>query len=422
MTVADGRWHKRSPNARDDAADARLAGYAASKARIGPEGQAGDRLRRMQFYAAGIQQNWASFAEDYAAGLTAGDWEQLGYASLADWRDAALGDGRKWVPAARRAIVAALTEVTAMTTRELAEATGSSSATVSRDQREAGASSEAQSPRQQAAREREQQRRQAEAERERRERTHTTPNGTSLSGQSGQGDPSLDPTGGGPLPAANGYRKTVSSSSAEWATPAEVFDKLAAEFGPFDLDVAASPANTKVAANFYTAEVDGLSQPWNCRAAWCNPPYGRTDDYGRNIGAWLAKAAAETASGRAGRVVCLVPASVGSRWYREAEKPAALVRIWAGRIRFNGGDPAPFDSAVFVYGTLPAVTAEDASPRPHNAPETAAEAVQGDQDAGSPPDAAEAPPFAHGELTALAARFRRWPDDWKALVTLMGSK
>ena len=135
-----------------------------------------------------------------------------------------------------------------------------------------------------------------------------------------------------------------SSATPEWPTPPGTFAALAAEFGPFDLDPAATADNAK-APMFYTMADDGLSQPWKGRV-WLNPPYGKT------IPRWMAKAAAEAADGRAELVCCLVPARPDTRWWREATSAAALVRFLPGRIRF-GTDPAPFPSAVIVFGRLP---------------------------------------------------------------------
>jgi phage N-6-adenine-methyltransferase len=137
----------------------------------------------------------------------------------------------------------------------------------------------------------------------------------------------------------------LSSATPEWSTPAWLVAQLAAEFGPFDLDPAATAANAK-APVFYTAADDGLAQPWKGRV-FMNPPYGRT------IGRWIAKAQEEVAAGRAELVVCLVPARVDTSWWRTAAAAASLARIWPGRISFGGADPAPFPSAVVVFGTLP---------------------------------------------------------------------
>lgn len=131
----------------------------------------------------------------------------------------------------------------------------------------------------------------------------------------------------------------------EWPTPRWLVDQLAAEFGPFDLDPAATAGNAK-APMFYTAADNGLSREWRGRI-WLNPPYGR------NIGAWTRKAAAEARHGTASTVVALVPASVDAAWFRQAAADSALVRFWPGRIHFGDGDRAPFPSAVLVFGRLP---------------------------------------------------------------------
>lgn len=106
--------------------------------------------------------------------------------------------------------------------------------------------------------------------------------------------------------AVSGYMDVATSSaSPEWPTPQWLVDSLAAEFGPFDTDPAATAYNAK-APVFYTEQDDGLAQPWKGRV-WLNPPYGRT------IGTWMAKACAEVANGNAERVVTLPPARVDAR-------------------------------------------------------------------------------------------------------------
>jgi phage N-6-adenine-methyltransferase len=143
------------------------------------------------------------------------------------------------------------------------------------------------------------------------------------------------------------YMETATSSaSPEWPTPRWLVDQLAAEFGPFDTDPAATRSNAK-APLFYTQEDDGLTQPWKGRV-WLNPPYGRT------IAAWMARARDQVADQVADRVVCLVPARVDTRWWRDSIAAASLVRIWPGRIAFaDGTQPAPFPSAIIVIGSLP---------------------------------------------------------------------
>lgn len=55
----------------------------------------------------------------------------------------------------------------------------------------------------------------------------------------------------------------LSSSTDEWATPQELFDKLNGAFH-FTLDPCATPENAKC-SKFYTREQDGLKQDWGGR-------------------------------------------------------------------------------------------------------------------------------------------------------------
>jgi site-specific DNA-methyltransferase (adenine-specific) len=142
-----------------------------------------------------------------------------------------------------------------------------------------------------------------------------------------------------------GYMATATSSASdEWPTPQWLVDRLAAEFGPFDLDPASTRSSAK-APVFYTKDDDGLAQPWKGRV-WCNPPYGYT------IGRWTAKARDEVAAARADLVVMLVPVRTGSRWWTTSTASAALVRFIPGRLRNADGSQWPFDSAILVFGAL----------------------------------------------------------------------
>jgi phage N-6-adenine-methyltransferase len=148
--------------------------------------------------------------------------------------------------------------------------------------------------------------------------------------------------------SSTGSPGSYPNGTTEWPTPQWLVDQLAAEFGPFDLDPAATAENAK-APVYFTADVDGLAQSWHGRV-FCNPPYGKSV-----TPRWLAKARREVGLGHARLVVCLVPARVGTAWWRECEAdPAVFVRV-IGRIRWHPVDrgEAPFDSAVIVFGELP---------------------------------------------------------------------
>lgn len=90
-----------------------------------------------------------------------------------------------------------------------------------------------------------------------------------------------------------------SSTSDEWATPQDLFDRLNAIFH-YNLDAAALPHNAKC-ERYFTPEQNGLAQRWSGNV-WLNPSYGR------KISEWVRKAYEEVAEGRASSVTLLLPA------------------------------------------------------------------------------------------------------------------
>lgn len=132
-----------------------------------------------------------------------------------------------------------------------------------------------------------------------------------------------------------------SSKTDLWATPQDFFNELDAEFH-FTLDVCALPENAKC-EQFFTPEIDGLSQPWKGRV-WCNPPYGR------EIGQWVRRAHLAVASGGAEVVVMLLPARTDTRWFHDYIYKKAEIRFIKGRLKFGGSkNSAPFPCMVVVF-------------------------------------------------------------------------
>lgn len=106
----------------------------------------------------------------------------------------------------------------------------------------------------------------------------------------------------------------------EWLTPPEILKVL----GPFDLDPC-SPVNRPwpTAAAHYTANDDGLTQPWSGRV-WCNPPFGR------EAVKWLRKCAEH------GNAIALVPARTETAMFYETVWGAAdAVLFIKGRPHFH---------------------------------------------------------------------------------------
>jgi phage N-6-adenine-methyltransferase len=109
---------------------------------------------------------------------------------------------------------------------------------------------------------------------------------------------------------------TPAGASDEWAAPPEVFGAASALWGPFMLDAAAAPWNSKCVL-FFDKEADGLAHGWSGRV-WLNPPYSRGQ-----LELWMGKARAEVLEGRADLVCCLVPGHTAEGWWhRHVEAPA----------------------------------------------------------------------------------------------------
>jgi phage N-6-adenine-methyltransferase len=144
-----------------------------------------------------------------------------------------------------------------------------------------------------------------------------------------------------------------SSNDQTWETPQAFFDELNEEFG-FVLDVCALPETAKC-ANFYAPDADGLAQDWllDAKGGWCwmNSPYGR------EIKAWIKKAAEEAQAGA--RIVALLPARTDTAYWHEyiwddsrhAPRPwVKQVRFIRGRLRFGGAtNSAPFPSVLVIF-------------------------------------------------------------------------
>lgn len=138
---------------------------------------------------------------------------------------------------------------------------------------------------------------------------------------------------------AAAQRRIFEVSRIDWETPPEVFAALNSEF-TFTLDPCATPENAKC-SRYFTPFDDGLKQSWAGEAVFMNPPYGR------EIGRWVQKAYQEVRSG-AFVVVGLVPARTDTAWWHDYCMKGE-VRFLRGRLKFSGGGPAPFPSAVVVW-------------------------------------------------------------------------
>jgi site-specific DNA-methyltransferase (adenine-specific) len=133
------------------------------------------------------------------------------------------------------------------------------------------------------------------------------------------------------------------SGKQDWQTPPEFLDAVEGRFGPIGYDLAASEGQ-QVCPCYFTPDDDSLTQDWTwlpANVAWLNPPFA-------DIRPWVAKAAecAELARW----TLVLVPASVGTGWWRDHVLGKCMA-FGVPRMTFVGASaPYPKDLALLAYG------------------------------------------------------------------------
>jgi len=144
--------------------------------------------------------------------------------------------------------------------------------------------------------------------------------------------------------------KPLTGSDNTFGTPREVFDYFNRWYGPFDLDAAANRKNRLVKQYLgqggkYENALDPAVH-WHQlgEKIWLNPPFGR------GLGNWVKRAWEEHHRGC--RIVMLLPASTGPRWYRDYVY--GQEHYWLGRLQYVGGKTgAPWDSMIVILNPPP---------------------------------------------------------------------
>ncbi len=144
-------------------------------------------------------------------------------------------------------------------------------------------------------------------------------------------------------------------SRQDYCTPPEFLAAVKKRFriDGFEHDLAATVENT-VAKHFFCDEENSLVQDWTRLLGnlWLNPPFG-------TIAPWAKKCAecefqpAIFPSDKEQRIFFLVPAAVGSNWWRDFVHDKSCVLFLNGRLSFDGKNPYPKDCALCVYGEKP---------------------------------------------------------------------
>jgi phage N-6-adenine-methyltransferase len=134
----------------------------------------------------------------------------------------------------------------------------------------------------------------------------------------------------------------------EWYTPPLYIDAAVAVMGAIDLDPASSLLAQRSinAAEFYDAEVDGLTQRWHGRV-WLNPPYAT-----ELIPKFVAKLVDSYRRDEVEAAIMLTHAYTDTAWFHLAESAAERICWTRGRIGFvspSGKIAAPTQGQAFFY-------------------------------------------------------------------------
>ena len=133
-------------------------------------------------------------------------------------------------------------------------------------------------------------------------------------------------------------------------TPREFLDAVEKRFGLLDWDLAATRENSVCGpTRCYTEHTDSLKADWEFDASgplWLNPPFGKVPTAPKGIANWVKKAS-ETVKNR---VLVLVPASVGAKWFKLYVHNKCLVLSLSPRLTFVGHESCyPKDLMLCCY-------------------------------------------------------------------------
>ncbi len=122
----------------------------------------------------------------------------------------------------------------------------------------------------------------------------------------------------------------ASEEKNDWYTPPEYIAAAREVMGDIDLDPASSDIAQKdiQATNYYTKEINGLTEPWEGRI-WLNPPYS-----GEEIKQFIQKLLFHIEKKEVSEAIVLTNNATDTHWFHDVLDTAGIVCLTKGRIGF----------------------------------------------------------------------------------------
>jgi len=132
------------------------------------------------------------------------------------------------------------------------------------------------------------------------------------------------------VPGTPRRARSATSLESAWRTPQWLVERLRAEFGgAIELDPCTERCNPTGAKQILTPFEDGLTSEWPfARTIYVNPPF-------IDAAKWAEKTILEAARSHKPRVILLLPAAVGTKWFHDLWERADDALFLKARLRFE---------------------------------------------------------------------------------------
>lgn len=151
-------------------------------------------------------------------------------------------------------------------------------------------------------------------------------------------------------------RSVSSTLSKDWCTPHKYVEAVRKCLGVIELDPCSNPNSiVRASVEYCLPRDDGLSESWDFRTIYVNPPYGADRERGSTIKQWLRRCAA--AADKGSELLALVPVATNTAHWKQSVwgRATGIAFLYDTRLRFlvdgkDGGKGAPMSCAMVYWG------------------------------------------------------------------------